>query len=648
MQITLDSSGFSINVPQSNPIQVNVGFLSAGLYGYLHSDGHFRFTAYAGIDIEAGPFYLRVNGSITLTDSSFEIHVSGGAGLEIAGHDIGISVEGDLFISGTELKFHVEATIKLLFIHITLGHTFTIGSISPPGAVQVPPKPILATPLGNGVLRLNIGTFAASRVNGEDITDDAETFTVAHATDQSGSSSGETVTVSALGFNVDYPNVTKILVVDAGQMNDTVQINSGVNASAELHGGVGDDTLIYSGNSSAYLDGGDGNNTLVATSGTGSTLVGGPGNDSLQGGTGPDTLMGGAGNDSLAAGSGNTTLTGGPGNDSISGGSGNDTIIWNAGDGSDTTVDGGGGNDHLVLNLAGGPDTVTFGPPASGNGFIVALPGATLNPVNIPNVDLFANGGSDTITVNDLGSSGLGTIDARLGVDTTSDTVNVNGSASNDTETLSTSGGNVLLAKTGGVSVVVEQAGTAFGGASINYNAGQGNDTTIVNSTLAGTTTTIRAGSGNDAIQIAPGTNLNSISGPIVVIGGTGTGTGTASLSLDDLDNNGAEAAFVTSGQITGLGMPAAAGVSYSGLRSVTLNLGSRADTVNVQSTAAGATTTINTGSGRGQTSSTSAARPRPTTATSTPSRARCPSSASRRATRSTSSRRTTSPAPPS
>jgi hypothetical protein len=72
--------------------------------------------------------------------------------------------------------------------------------------------------------------------------------------------------------------------------NDDIQVDDGIQISAWLFGGAGND----------HLQGGGGNDVLR----------GGAGNDNLDGGRGNDILIGGAGNDTLKAGSGKTLVYG--------------------------------------------------------------------------------------------------------------------------------------------------------------------------------------------------------------------------------------------------------------------------------------------------------------------------------------------------
>ncbi|HEY8751886.1 MAG TPA: C2 family cysteine protease, partial [Tepidisphaeraceae bacterium] len=77
----------------------------------------------------------------------------------------------------------------------------------------------------------------------------------------------------------------------------------------------------------------------------------------IYGGTGNDTLTGGAGGDSIRGGSGNDLIRGNGGNDLLYGDDGNDTLY---GGGGNNSLYGGSGNDTLVA-VGGGRDVVTAG-----------------------------------------------------------------------------------------------------------------------------------------------------------------------------------------------------------------------------------------------------------------------------------------------
>jgi len=106
------------------------------------------------------------------------------------------------------------------------------------------------------------------------------------------------------------------IVVFGQAGNDHIVVDTRITASAEIHGGAGND----------HLAGGAGDDQIF----------GDAGNDRLLGNGGNDLLDAGAGNDQLLGGLGDDRLLGGPGNDTLNGGGGNDTF------------DGGGGKDHVV------------------------------------------------------------------------------------------------------------------------------------------------------------------------------------------------------------------------------------------------------------------------------------------------------------
>ena len=152
----------------------------------------------------------------------------------------------------------------------------------------------------------------------------------------------------------------------------------------------------------------------------------------------------------------------------------------------------------------------------------------------------------------------------------------------------------VISGTSGGVQI---EALTFFGTPAFTLdtatNDGANPDDVInVKATLAGTTTTISTGGGNDTVNVgslAPGTGgiTDNISGPLVVTTDPGT-----TLNVDDTGSTGAKTGFLTSSTITGLGM--AGGITYSGTKGVNVSLGSGNDIVNIQSTTAA--TTINGG----------------------------------------------------
>src|SRR5262249_11347811 len=136
----------------------------------------------------------------------------------------------------------------------------------------------------------------------------------------------------------------------------------------------------------------------------------------------------------------------------------------------------------------------------------------------------------------------------------------------------------------------------ANGGASFTVNLLGSGDTFTAQQTLAGTTTTVNAGPGGDTIQVgAVGQNVDAIAGLLIVNGNEDGDT----LNVDDKDNAGASTAFLTATRIWGLGMPGSTandlGITYAGIETLNLRLGTRVDTVNVLSTNATTAPTMET-----------------------------------------------------
>ncbi|MBI1324759.1 hypothetical protein GC170_16455, partial [bacterium] len=141
-------------------------------------------------------------------------------------------------------------------------------------------------------------------------------------------------------------------------------------------------------------------------------------------------------------------------------------------------------------------------------------------------------------------------------------------------------------------------AGITYSGLeSLNVNLGSGGNTFNVQSTSSTTTTTVDTGAGTNTVNVgsdapSPTGNVNGIAGKLVVQGGSGSD----SPHLFDTSDSDANTGTLTSTRITGLGM-GAAGITYSGLESLNVNLGSGGDTFTILNTFTG-TTVLNSGSG--------------------------------------------------
>ena len=165
--------------------------------------------------------------------------------------------------------------------------------------------------------------------------------------------------------------------------------------------------------------------------------------------------------------------------------------------------------------------------------------------------------------------------------------------------------------------------GLAMGPSGITYsglnqlsiNLGAGGNTFLIAGTASGTTTTVNSGTGSDTV------NVEATGGPTIVITGGGsnanvinagskvpttggvvdhiqgamsvTGNGADTMNVDDTGSTIAKTGTLTGSALTGLNM---AGITYNGLATLNINLGSGNDLFNVQATSP--VTNIDTGPG--------------------------------------------------
>lgn len=163
--------------------------------------------------------------------------------------------------------------------------------------------------------------------------------------------------------------------------------DTGEGQTDELHGGDGDDTLVF-GRAGGLADGGDGDDLLyvdyygsdaaLVLDGAAGTLTGpasiqirnveryfvqgGVADDVLGGGAGTDSLFGNEGDDVLRGGAGDDRLSGGAGADRLEGGAGDDVMNLGFGEGeADTVVLGAGSGDDVVESYVVGEDRFELG-----------------------------------------------------------------------------------------------------------------------------------------------------------------------------------------------------------------------------------------------------------------------------------------------
>jgi hypothetical protein len=124
----------------------------------------------------------------------------------------------------------------------------------------------------------------------------------------------------------------------------------------------------------------------------------------------------------------------------------------------------------------------------------------------------------------------------------------------------------------------------------VECHGGSSNDTYDVNSSATNTRLYLDLGAGNNSVYVGSG-DLTAVAGAVEVSGGSGTNA----LVLQDASAPSGGTYDVTSDGVT---RQSFGGLSYGGVKSLTLNAESGNDTINVGSTAAGSSTVINAGAG--------------------------------------------------
>src|SRR5689334_10398770 len=264
------------------------------------------------------------------------------------------------------------------------------------------------------------------------------------------------------------------------------------------------------------VNGGAGNDTITAQ-----TLAAGIIGLTIDGGAGNDLIVGSFGNDTLLGGDGNDTVFGGVGNDLAILGAGNDTFTWNPGDGNDT-VEGQDGTDTLVFNGSNIGELMDI----SANGQRVRLfrnVGNIVMDLNgVEHIQIAAEAGPDTITVNDLSGTAVTQVAIDLSVpagsglgDSAADTVIDNATTGDDSIKVVSSGSSILV---NGLQAQLSIKGATDGLDALTINGLAGNDVIDASKLKAGQVAlTINGGAGDDTITGSAGNDL--------VIGGQGTDT---------------------------------------------------------------------------------------------------------------------------
>ena len=638
LNIKITNNAWIVQVPSDNQLSLDFfNIASVHAYGFFNSNGAFNIHVNGELKLGSDDFGVKGQGDIhvynsaddpgTITSTPGNLFLDGSGYL--GGTLFGVSFGGDVNLQydGDTGRIHADIDVsvgihihkhtflgdinidvgtKLLTAHFTVGYLKAI-------------PPIHLGEVDNGVLNLYVGQLAIHR--GFDTTQTDESV------DLSGGSfdgTSQTITVNMLGQSQTFTGVTSIVGL-MGDGNDYAQIDSSVSVPVTI-------------------DGGSGNNTIVDNSpAAGALSADGGGVNQIQCGPGPDTIT---------AGSGSYQITGGGGGDSItlnsSGSSGSSYFINESGGGSNaltingttaanqyrlqkdstsgdglvwvgdpSAVDGGGNHTADGVDFSG-LQSLSVLSAGNGNTFDV---GATVTPswiftgsssaVNIGSAAPAAGGivsglgaalnvvGNASVNVDDTGNSAPQTGELTSGQLTGLGTAGVQlfGISSIDIS-LGSGGNNFTIAGTPAPVTLNSGSGNDTINLQGNFNptiinAGAGNDTINVQQT--GAPVTVNTGSGANTVNVgslapASGGTLSGIQSALTV-----TGSGSDTLNVDDSGDAAGRTGTLSSSAITGLGM---AGISYSGMATLNLSLGSGNDTLAVTSTSVPTITTINTGAG--------------------------------------------------
>jgi Ca2+-binding RTX toxin-like protein len=250
-------------------------------------------------------------------------------------------------------------------------------------------------------------------------------------------------------------------------------------------------------------------------------------NLTLDGGTGDDALFGSRGTDFLFGGDGNDFIDGFRGNDRALMGAGDDVFQWDPGDGSDT-VEGQDGTDRMLFNGANTDEAIDI----SANGGRVRFsrePGdITMDLSAVEEIDFNANGGADTVTVNDLSGTGVTLVNLNLAgtgaAGGQGSTVIVSGTAGDDAVTVAGDAGGIDVV---GLAAQIHLAGTQAAKDRLTVTTLAGDDAVVATGLAAGAVQlTVDGGEGNDVLNGSQGDDrLIGGAGDDVLVGGPGQDT---------------------------------------------------------------------------------------------------------------------------
>jgi hypothetical protein len=203
----------------------------------------------------------------------------------------------------------------------------------------------------------------------------------------SGGPLAETIALRLSAFD---PNQLQVDLGDDGSADHTFDLSTF--RVIDIAAGGGDDTIRIDQANGAFtttettrIDGENGDDTLIGGSGA-EVFVGGNGDDFVDGNGGPDTAFLGRGDD---------------------------VFVWDPGDASDI-VEGGRGSDTMIFNGAAGNEIMAATAEGGRVLFTRNLGTIVMDLDDVEVIDVKALGGTDAVTVNDVGGTDLERVDVDL------------------------------------------------------------------------------------------------------------------------------------------------------------------------------------------------------------------------------------------
>ncbi|MDA1014248.1 MAG: calcium-binding protein [Planctomycetota bacterium] len=439
-------------------------------------------------------------------------------GVTYNGNDPGMPADGDQLriVGGGAAVYTPSATTNGSGTVVVDGNVIRFTGLEETLYVDGTDQVTLVTPNAEDVLNVDSAAVDKNVVSGTSGGVGFNSLTFQNVGDVSvDAASNDAVGGSADNVTVASPLVATGLQnfsVSTGAGDDT--ISAGPNFALPVSGGAfsinagdGVDHLNSSGDANFTLSdaelatsGPDGGGSVALNSSVETvSLTGGASNNTIDasGFTGSTTLSGEAGDD---------TLTGSQGDDDIFGGTGSDVVLWNAGAGSDRIEGGAGESDQVYVTATAGGDAVMLtaastSTPNNPTRVTVAVSNAVgsdvLDLASVENVSLALGDGADSLHVNDLAGTDVGSVDANLGADASVDSVTVEGRENSDNITVAGHGGGKVSID--GLTADINLA--AVSGDAIVVNGNDGDDRLYSNNTVGVANLTLNGGLGNDQID---------------------------------------------------------------------------------------------------------------------------------------------------